>query len=169
MSDSNALMRPTQNPATRFGVGDVPFAGPRMPASAIQVPPPSQPPPAPAAPAAVQPAAGPIAPGVQEALPADRISARVPVPVSDFHPDEHADLHKAMGETFEQPGASAVVRQAYDAVRSQHPHIAPRAALLSARDAFHAVQHGFIGDHATARQAMLDHPAVLAHPEARRK
>jgi hypothetical protein len=160
MSGTNALMRPTQNPAMRFAGPAAPpigLSGPQMPASALQVPPATQPPPAP--PMAVQPAPGPIAPGVQE------VSPRVPAPATDFHPDTHDDLHQAMGAAFDKPEAAQVVREAYGAVRARHPHVDAHAVLLTARDAYHAVQHGFVGDHATARQAMLDHPAVLAHPE----
>ena len=159
MSGTNALMLPTQNPATRFaGPAGPPIGlqGPQMPASALQVPA------APSPPAGAQappgPAPGPIAPGVHE------VSARVPAPATDFHPDTHDDLHKQMGAAFDKPKAAGVVREAYDAIRGAHPHIHPEAALLSARDAYHAVQHGFISDHAAAKQIMLDHPGVLAHP-----
>lgn len=41
MSDANALIRPTQNPATRFGSpGQPTFSGPRLPANTLQLPPP---------------------------------------------------------------------------------------------------------------------------------
>jgi hypothetical protein len=173
MSGTN-LLRPTQNPTTRFGQPGTPLAltGPQMPVSALRVPPPApapvnapapvQPPlaaPAMPAPPPVPPVPAPPAPPA--VAPSDRVSARVPVPHLDFHPDEHPDLHKAMGVSFDKPEASQFVREAYDAVRAAHPHIAPRAALLTARDAWHAVQHGFI-DHGGAHNALRSFPALFA-------
>src|SRR5215469_3564339 len=139
MSDTpagyNALMRPVQNPATRFAgpaAAPIGLSGPRMGADALAVPVATQPPPEP-----------PAVSGAAPEPPVGEVSLRVPAPATDFHPDEHADLHKAMGPTFEKPDAAAFVREAYDAIRDRHPHISPRSALLSARDAWHAVQHGF--------------------------
>lgn len=120
---------------------------------------------APAATPAPQSALPPVQPPSQPvAAPApdlgDRISARVPVPPSDFHPDHHDGLHKAMGGAFDKAEASRFVREAYDAVRAIHPHIDPKAALLTARDAWHAVQHG-LATHEQAHHAMRSFPALF--------
>jgi hypothetical protein len=121
MSGTNALMLPTQNPATRFAEPPIGLQGPQEPASAL--------PAAPSPPAGAQappgPAPSPIAPGVQAVDPAQTIR-------------EHAD-----------------------AVRGTHPHIHAEAAKAAAEDAFHAVKHGFIADHAAARKLLLDHPVLL--------
>jgi hypothetical protein len=85
----------------------------------------------------------------------------VPVPETDFHPDHHDDLHKAMGPAFDKPEASQFVRQAYDDVRAIHPHVDARAALLTARDAWHAVQHG-LATHEQAHHALRNYPALFA-------
>jgi hypothetical protein len=176
MSGTNALMRPTQNPATRFAGPAAPpigLSGPQMPASALQVPaatpapasvlPPVQPAPAAAVgmPVAPPPAGGGAPPGGGAPDTTGRISARVPVPETDFHPDHHDDLHKAMGPAFDKPEASQFVRQAYDDVRAIHPHVDARAALLTARDAWHAVQHG-LATHEQAHHALRNYPALFA-------
>lgn len=161
MSSTINALRPAQNPATRFGQpGPNVLTGPRLPANALAVPPPL-----PAAPAAAvaPPAPMPEPPALTPQDLEGRVSARVPVPTADFHPREHEDLHGAMGEAFDRPGASRFVRDVYDAVRQQHPHVEPRAALLTARDAWHAVQHGFLPQH-MAQQAVLDHHARGARP-----
>ena len=166
MSATINALRPTQNPQTRFaGPAGAPMGltGPQMPANALQMP--GAPPPGAAAPA---PAAAmpPVQPPPQAPPPdiGERISARVPVPPTDFHPDEHADLHKAMGDAFDKPEATALAREGYDAVREAHPHIHPKAALLAARDAFHAVQHG-LATHEQAHHALRTYPALFARPQ----
>lgn len=126
MSGTNALMLPTQNPATRFaGPAGPPIGlqGPQMPASALQVP--AAPSPAAGAQAPPGPAPSPIAPGVQAV------------------------------------DQAQTIREHVEAVRGTHPHIHAEAAKAAAEDAFHAVKHGFIADHAAARKLLLDHPVLL--------
>src|SRR5215469_4397274 len=143
MSDTNAL-RPTQNPATRFGSPGTP--GPRIPGAVVAPAPPVAAPPVPPVPAVP--------------APPEPISARVPVPRSDFHPDDHAGLHEDMGKAFDRADAAAFVREAYDAVRAAHPHIEPRAALMGVRDAWHAIAHGF-SSHAWTHHAIRSFPALF--------
>jgi hypothetical protein len=157
MSGSNALQpplaaRPVLDPATRYGQPGTPqsLSGPRMPLNALQppAPGPAVQPPAPAAAAPAQPV-GEIAPGTQDAP---------PLPLSEFPPDQHAGLQQEMGGAFAKPDAASFVHEAYHTVRAAHPQASPRAALLSARDAYHAVQHGFVPDHATAHALLRAHP-----------
>lgn len=161
----NPLLRPAENPATRFG-GIAPVAGPRIPVNALARPRPAIPavPPVPAVPARPMPDFSPT-PVPEE----ERISARVPVPKADFPEGEHKDLHeKTMGEAFDDPHAHAFVRDLYSIVRKSRPHIAPRTLLETVRDAHHAVKHGFM-THAQAgaavgRMAHLRHLQAQAQP-----
>ena len=98
MSGTNALMLPTQNPATRFaGPAGPPIGlqGPQEPASALQVPA------APSPPAGAQappgPAPSPIAPGVQAVDPAQTIREHIEA-VRGVHPHIHHEAVKAAAE-----------------------------------------------------------------------
>jgi hypothetical protein len=139
---ANALLRPAENPQTRFG-GIAAPAGPQLPMNALQMPPPA----APAAPVAS--AAPPdVAPTGFEPQPVpeeERVSVRAPVPKTDFPEKHHKHLHDhVMGEGFDDPGAQAFVRDVYSIVRKSRPHIHPRHLLETVRDAWHAVNHGFM-------------------------
>jgi hypothetical protein len=79
-------------------------------------------------------AAGPAGP---------EISPRVPLPPEHFPADEHVDLHQMMGEAFDNPAAQHFVRVGYHVAKARHPDVHPRHLLEAARDAYHAVSHGF--------------------------
>lgn len=162
---TNPLLRPAENPATRFG-GIAPVAGPRIPVNALARPRPI--PAVPPVPAVPTPPPRPMPDFSPTPVPeAERISARVPVPKSDFPEHEHKDLHeKAMGDAFDDPNAQAFVRDLYSIVRKSRPHIAPRTLLETVRDAHHAVKHGFM-THAQAgaaigRMAHLRHQQTMS-------
>jgi hypothetical protein len=177
---ANPLLRPTENPATRFGGMPAPV-GRQLPLNALRMPPQrSVAPVLPAAPLA-QPQPGPMMPGVQGPAPpqpasaasvplvpeAERISPRVPVPKADFPEGEHKDLHeKTMGKAFDEPGAQNFVRDLYAIVRKSRPHIAPRHLLETVRDAHHAMHHGFMTPQqvggAIGRMAELRHAQAQA-------
>jgi hypothetical protein len=164
---ANALLRPAEGP-TRFGGVAAP-TGPQLPAGALRLPPPA----APAAP--VAPAAPPAAPLTgfepQPVPEEERVSVRAPVPKADFPEKHHKHLHDhVMGEAFDDPGAQDFVRDIYSIVRKSRPYIHPRHLLETVRDAWHAVNHGFmppemaggtIGDTAHRRQVEAGgrHPA----------
>ena len=98
MSGTNALMLPTQNPATRFaGPAGPPIGlqGPQMPASALQVPAATQPPAGAQAPPGLAPS--PIAPGVQAVDPAQTIREHIEA-VRGVHPHIHHEAVKAAAE-----------------------------------------------------------------------
>lgn len=165
----NPLLRPAENPATRFG-SIAPVAGPRIPVNALMRPRPAVPavpavPPVPPVPARPMPDFSPTP------VPEDeRISARVPVPKADFPEAEHKDLHeKTMGEAFDDPHAHAFVRDLYSIVRKSRPHIAPRTLLETVRDAHHAVKHGFMTPQqagaAIGRMAQQRHLQALQAPQ----
>lgn len=125
----NPLIRPAQNPQTRWATGTV------MPApGALRGP-------------AIVPVARRPMPDFSPApVPEEeRISARVPVPKADFPAEQHKELHeKVMGEAFDDPGAHRFVRDLYSIIRKSRPHIAPRTLLETTRDAYYAVKHGFM-------------------------
>lgn len=162
---ANPLLRPAENPATRFG-GIAPIAGPRIPVNALMRPRPVMPavPPVPAVPARPMPDFSP-SPVPEE----ERVSARVPVPKADFPEAEHKDLHeKTMGEAFDDPNAQSFVGNLYSIVRKSRPHIAPKALLETVRDAHHAVKHGFMTGRqagaAVGRMAQLRHLQAMQTP-----
>lgn len=164
---ANPLLRPAENPATRFG-GIAPVAGPRIPVNALARPRPAMPP----VPALPPVPARPMPDFSPTPVPEDeRISARVPVPKADFPEAEHKDLHeKTMGEAFDDPNAHAFVRDLYSIVRKSRPHIAPRTLLETVRDAHHAVKHGFITPQqagaAVGRMAQMRHLQAMQTPAA---
>lgn len=122
----NPLIRPAENPTTRWGTPAAPVVG-RIPARSLRLPRP-------------MPDFSP-APVPEE----ERISARVPVPKADFPEHQHKDLHeKTMGEAFDDPDAHAFVRDLYSIIRKSRPHIAPKTLLETIRDAHYAVKHGFM-------------------------
>lgn len=123
---ANPLIRPAENPTTRWGAPAIAppgaLRGPRI------IPPRPMPDFSPS-------------PVPEE----ERISPRVPVPKADFPEEHHKDLHeKTMGEAFDDPDAHAFVRDLYSIIRKSRPHIAPKTLLETIRDAHYAVKHGFM-------------------------
>lgn len=121
------------------------------------------------------PRAAPLGlPPVAPAAASPEISPRVPVHPRDFHPDDHADLHKSMGEAFDEPDAQHFVRKLYPIVRKSHPDVHPKHVLESTRDAYHAVRYGIlhpyvaglmIGHHARRRHRQAEEASRNAHVE----
>lgn len=166
----NALLRPTQDPATRWAPGIPAMPRRQLPIGALRVPQPNALM-APQGPPPMMPQQAAAPPLDFSPVPEDqRISARVPVPKADFPEGEHQDLHdKTMGEAFDEPGAHEFVRRLYATVRKTHPDVHPRHLLETTRDAYHAMRHGFmtpqqaggmLGRIARRRQA-----AAYAQPE----
>ena len=155
---NNLLLRPDENPATRFGAPPAPSPFPHLPAGVIsprinaltggglppavplRPPAPPQLPPIPVAPPGG--AGGSFGP---EPVPeAERISSRAPFPKADFDESEHKKLHDRMGEAFDDPEAHKFARDLYSIVRKSHHEVHPKHVADAVRGAYHAVRHGFM-------------------------
>jgi hypothetical protein len=116
---ANALLRPAENPQTRFG-GIAAPAGPQLPMNALQMPPPA----APAANPLVAPTPGPMAPGIQEPQrnPAGiehRVSTRIPTSTKlAYDPHERADLSIGRGAMIPEGLGAHHMREGHEQARS---------------------------------------------------